>query len=218
MGVPEQEIVVTGTVKSVDGDRVVVDTVAAQGENQIIQQRRGGTRSCRARAPKRSAGSLSVWRAALPRIGAMLSERQELILRLVVDAYLASAQPVPSKEVAERPEVEWGAVDGAGRAGGARGGGLPDPSAHLGRPGPDRRRLPLLRRPAAGVGRAAGRDRGSSWSSRGCAARSTRRCGRRPRRWPRSPTWSRWRPRRRRAWRRRSTGSRSCACSRPRWW
>jgi heat-inducible transcriptional repressor len=37
----------------------------------------------------------------------MLSERQELILRLVVDAYLASARPVPSKEVAERPEMEW---------------------------------------------------------------------------------------------------------------
>ena len=34
MGAPEQEIVVTGTVKSVDGDRVVVDTVAAQGDNQ----------------------------------------------------------------------------------------------------------------------------------------------------------------------------------------
>jgi heat-inducible transcriptional repressor len=39
----------------------------------------------------------------------MLSERQELILQLVVDAYLASAKPVPSKEVAERPEVDWGA-------------------------------------------------------------------------------------------------------------
>jgi heat-inducible transcriptional repressor len=38
----------------------------------------------------------------------MLSARQELILRLVVDAYLDSARPVPSKEVAERPEVEWG--------------------------------------------------------------------------------------------------------------
>ena len=31
-----------------------------------------------------------------------------MILRLVVDAYLASAKPVGSKEVAERPEVEWG--------------------------------------------------------------------------------------------------------------
>ena len=37
MGLPEQEITVSGTVKSVDGDMVVVDTVAAQGENQIIR-------------------------------------------------------------------------------------------------------------------------------------------------------------------------------------
>lgn len=37
MGMPEQEIVVSGTVKAVDGDRVVVDTVAAQGETQIIK-------------------------------------------------------------------------------------------------------------------------------------------------------------------------------------
>src|SRR5690242_1719151 len=38
----------------------------------------------------------------------MLSERQELILRLAVEAYLDCGRPVPSKEVAERPEVEWG--------------------------------------------------------------------------------------------------------------
>jgi heat-inducible transcriptional repressor len=38
----------------------------------------------------------------------VLSERQELILQLVVDAYLASAKPVGSKEVADRPEVAWG--------------------------------------------------------------------------------------------------------------
>jgi acyl dehydratase len=37
MGLPEQEIVATGTVKSVDGDRVVVETEAAQGENRIIR-------------------------------------------------------------------------------------------------------------------------------------------------------------------------------------
>lgn len=37
----------------------------------------------------------------------MLSSRQELILKLVVDAYLASGYPVPSKEIAA--EVEWGA-------------------------------------------------------------------------------------------------------------
>jgi heat-inducible transcriptional repressor len=38
----------------------------------------------------------------------VLSPRQELILRTVVDAYLASAKPVGSKEVAEKPEIEWG--------------------------------------------------------------------------------------------------------------
>jgi heat-inducible transcriptional repressor len=38
----------------------------------------------------------------------MLTARQELILRLVVEAHQGSARPVPSKEVAERPEVEWG--------------------------------------------------------------------------------------------------------------
>jgi heat-inducible transcriptional repressor len=38
----------------------------------------------------------------------MLSPRQELILRLVVDAYLVSAKPVGSREVAEKPDVEWG--------------------------------------------------------------------------------------------------------------
>jgi acyl dehydratase len=37
MGMPEQEIVVSGTVKEVDGNEVVVDTVATQGENQIIR-------------------------------------------------------------------------------------------------------------------------------------------------------------------------------------
>jgi acyl dehydratase len=37
MGAPETEIVVTGTVKSVDGDRTVIDTVAAQGDNQTIK-------------------------------------------------------------------------------------------------------------------------------------------------------------------------------------
>ena len=37
MGFPEQEIVVSGTVKSVDGDRVVVDTVAQQGETSLIK-------------------------------------------------------------------------------------------------------------------------------------------------------------------------------------
>jgi heat-inducible transcriptional repressor len=37
----------------------------------------------------------------------MLSERQELILRLVVESHQGSGRPVPSKDVAERPEVGW---------------------------------------------------------------------------------------------------------------
>ena len=37
MGFPEQELTVSGTVKEADGDRVVIDTVAEQGGNQIIR-------------------------------------------------------------------------------------------------------------------------------------------------------------------------------------
>ncbi len=37
MGLPEQEIVVTGSVKSFEGGRLVLETRAAQGENQIIR-------------------------------------------------------------------------------------------------------------------------------------------------------------------------------------
>jgi heat-inducible transcriptional repressor len=38
----------------------------------------------------------------------VLSTRQELILKLVVDAYLSGGKPVASKPIAERREVEWG--------------------------------------------------------------------------------------------------------------
>jgi acyl dehydratase len=37
MGMPEQEVVVSGTVKSVEGNRITVDTVAAQGDTRIIK-------------------------------------------------------------------------------------------------------------------------------------------------------------------------------------
>ena len=37
MGMPEQEIVVTATVKEAVGGRVVTDTEAAQGDNRIIR-------------------------------------------------------------------------------------------------------------------------------------------------------------------------------------
>jgi acyl dehydratase len=37
MGAPEQEIVVSGAVREVDGGRVVIETEAAQGENRVIR-------------------------------------------------------------------------------------------------------------------------------------------------------------------------------------
>lgn len=37
MGLPEREIVVSGRVRSVEGGRAVIDTVASQGETQIIR-------------------------------------------------------------------------------------------------------------------------------------------------------------------------------------
>jgi acyl dehydratase len=37
MGFPEQELVVSGTVKEERDGRLVIDTVAAQGENQVIR-------------------------------------------------------------------------------------------------------------------------------------------------------------------------------------
>jgi acyl dehydratase len=37
MGMPEQEITVSGTVRSVEDGRAVIDTVAEQGGNQVIR-------------------------------------------------------------------------------------------------------------------------------------------------------------------------------------
>ena len=37
MGLPEQEVVVTATVKEADGGRVVTETEAAQGDNRIVR-------------------------------------------------------------------------------------------------------------------------------------------------------------------------------------
>jgi acyl dehydratase len=37
MGLPEQEIIVKGTVREADGGRVLIDTVAEQSGNQIIR-------------------------------------------------------------------------------------------------------------------------------------------------------------------------------------
>ncbi len=62
MGAPETEIVVTGTVKSVEATRSSIDTVAAQGDNQTIRNaeaevRAVGRRERRVALPKRAAGA-----------------------------------------------------------------------------------------------------------------------------------------------------------------
>ena len=180
MGAPEQEIVVTGTVK--DGrtaDRVVVDTVAAQGDNQVI--RNAEAELARAlRAARRS---------PLLEIQPVLTERQELILapdrrRLPEDGQAGRAR----KAIAEHAEIEWSPSTVRAELASLEEAGYPHPPSHLRRAGADRLRLPLLRRPAARIGRADRPRPRSSWSSRGCAARSTMRCGRRRPRSPRSPT------------------------------
>ena len=65
------------------------------------------------------------------------------------------AHPVGSRTLVERIAARGLAVDGAERARRARGARPADAPAHLGRPRPDRARLPLLRRPAARAARAA---------------------------------------------------------------
>ena len=75
--------------------------------------------------------------------------RQELLLAKVVEGFNATGQPVGSKALAADPDVTGRPVDHPQRARGARGAGPARASAHLRRPRADRRRLPLLRRPAA---------------------------------------------------------------------
>ncbi len=77
----------------------------------------------------------------------MLTERQEHVLRRLVEVYLDDGAPV-GLQGAEY-DVRVGAVDDPPRAGESRGAGSAGASAHVRRAGADRGRLPLLRRPAA---------------------------------------------------------------------
>ena len=95
MGFPEQELVVTGTVKEVDGDRVVIDTVAAQGENQVIRNAEAEVHVA-SNAPR------------IPIIrDSVLSERQNQILSLVVERYVDDGRPVGSRALANRADIDW---------------------------------------------------------------------------------------------------------------
>ena len=79
----------------------------------------------------------------------MLTPRQELLLGKVVDGFNATGQPVGSKMLASDLDVEAGASTIRNELAVLEEQRAARPSAHLGRPRADRRRLPLLRRPAA---------------------------------------------------------------------
>ena len=98
MGVPEQEVIVSGTVREASDGRVVIDTVAEQGGQADHPQRRGRARALRLQA------CLGVSRA--PTIKPMLTPRQEQILCKVVDDYLQTGQPVASRSIAADPELD----------------------------------------------------------------------------------------------------------------
>ena len=51
MGVPEQEVVVTGTVREAADGRVLIDTVAEQADKQIIRNAEAELGRCRAPRP-----------------------------------------------------------------------------------------------------------------------------------------------------------------------
>ena len=59
--------------------------------------------------------------ADVPTIGVVLTPRQELILRKVVEAHTATGEPVGSKTLAADPELDCGPVDDPQRARDARG-------------------------------------------------------------------------------------------------
>ena len=114
----------------------------------------------------------------------MLSERQELILRLVVDAHLESGKPIGSKVISEHTSVEWGpSTVRAELAALEEDGYLTHPHTSAGRVPTDagyRSYVDFLLE----SGPLPARGPGWSSSSPSCAARWTRRCGRRR---PRSP-------------------------------
>ena len=139
MGFPEQEIVVTATVKEADGGRVVDRDRRRAGREPDHPQRRGRARAL---------------------IRGPLAQADPRIRRDAHRAPAADPQPgrrrLPGVGQAGRlggdrraTPTSSGALDRARRARGARARGLPHPSAHLGRPRADRLRLPLLRRRAA---------------------------------------------------------------------
>ena len=87
-----------------------------------------------------------------------LDERKAAVLRAIVEQYVDTAQPVGSQTVTSTTRSRRLGRHGPQRDVAARTRGLHRPAPPFGRAGPDRPRLPLLRRPPRGRGPAA-RDR-----------------------------------------------------------
>ena len=130
----------------------VVDAEARQGDTRIV--RRG---EAEARHRLRRSGSLSARRRSSRLLeSAVLTPRQELLLAKVIDGFAATGQPVGSKALAADPEVTAGPSTIRNELAVLEELGPARAPAHVRRPRADRRRLPLLRRPAAaGAPRAA---------------------------------------------------------------
>ena len=92
MGFPEQEITVTGKVKEERDGRVVVETEAAQGGNEIIRNAEAELRRLDVRHNRR----------------VEITPRQSFLLRKLVEAHRDLDQPVGSKWIAEQDDVPWG--------------------------------------------------------------------------------------------------------------
>ena len=144
MGVPEQEIVVTGTVRELRRRARDRRHRRRAGRQADHPQRRG-----RARALERGAAGAAA-AGAPPTIRAHAhAPARSAILSKVVEDYLRTGQPVASRIARGRPRPRLRALDGAQRTRPARGARPARPPARLGGTGADRRRPALRRRPSA---------------------------------------------------------------------
>ncbi len=100
MGVMEEEVVVTGTVREVDGDSARRRLRGHPERQADHPQRRGRRSACSASRPS---GNL---RRPYLQSRRMLTERQELVLRRLVEEYLDAGAPVGSKALSAA--FEWG--------------------------------------------------------------------------------------------------------------
>ena len=85
-----------------------------------------------------------------------MDERKQRVLRAIVSLYSVEGEPVGSSVLANYFDMAVSSANAAQRDGGPDAAGPVGTAPHLGRPGAQRQRLPLLYRPPAGRQPAAG--------------------------------------------------------------